>query len=242
MSLATDLTTIAENTPKVYEAGSKAYYDAFWDMFQDKGNRTDYRYAFYGAYTFNKFWGDEWLRPKYDIVSGATALWMFAYANAYSLMKGYDGAEPLGLDTSAVTNASYMFYNSHFRELPLIDLSNVIATNNTSATFSLSTYLTTLPLKVSENTIFNTTNNYNGTFYNCVSLENLTIEGTIGNDINFSTCIALSADTIYNQVIKNLKNYKDSGTTHTLTLGATNLAKLTDSQKAEATEKGWSLA
>lgn len=35
---------------------------------------------------------------------------------------------------------------------------------------------------------------------------------------------------------------KNATTTHTLTLGTTNLAKLTDAEKAKATQKGWTLA
>ena len=44
-------------------------------------------------------------------------------------------------------------------------------------------------------------------------------------------------------IINCLKDYSTdtSGTSHTVTLGTTNLAKLTDEQKAIATEKGWSL-
>ena len=43
-------------------------------------------------------------------------------------------------------------------------------------------------------------------------------------------------------ILNCLKDYKDSGTTYTVTLGATNLAKLTDAEKAIATQKGWTLA
>lgn len=44
-------------------------------------------------------------------------------------------------------------------------------------------------------------------------------------------------------ILHGLKDYREdtSGTTYTLTLGTTNLAKLTDEQKAIATEKGWNL-
>lgn len=42
--------------------------------------------------------------------------------------------------------------------------------------------------------------------------------------------------------VSNIKVSKTPTTTYTLTLGSTNLAKLTDEQKAIATQKGWSLA
>ena len=57
MSIADKLTTVAENVPKVYEAGRKAEYDAEWDERQEYGNRIDHRYFFAGngwtSYTFN---------------------------------------------------------------------------------------------------------------------------------------------------------------------------------------------
>lgn len=62
MSIAEKLTTVAENVPKVYEAGQKAEYDRFWDIFQENGKRTNYTSAFcYGG------WTDDTYNPKYTI-------------------------------------------------------------------------------------------------------------------------------------------------------------------------------
>ena len=62
MSIADKLVTVAENTPKVYEAGKKAGYDAFWDAYQQNGERTNYRHAFAG-----NGWDEHTLKPKYDV-------------------------------------------------------------------------------------------------------------------------------------------------------------------------------
>ncbi len=62
MSMAENLTTIAENVPKVYEAGKKAECDRFWDAFQNNGNRTDYANAF-SYFNFN----DSIYNPKYPL-------------------------------------------------------------------------------------------------------------------------------------------------------------------------------
>lgn len=78
-------------------------------------------------------------------------------------------------------------------------------------------------------------------FVNCSALTNVTFTGEIGNDIDFSTSPLLSHDSIVN-IIGVLVDYSGTGTTKTLSLGATNLAKLTDEEKAAATEKGWTLA
>ncbi len=58
MSIAEKMIVIAENTQRVYEAGQ----GEFWDRYQDKGNRTNYDYAFAGD-----GWTDEIYNPQYPI-------------------------------------------------------------------------------------------------------------------------------------------------------------------------------
>jgi hypothetical protein len=53
-----------------YAAGQQAEYDRFWDTFQNKGKRVNYKYAFW-----NTFWNNTTYNPKYPIVcseEGAT--------------------------------------------------------------------------------------------------------------------------------------------------------------------------
>jgi hypothetical protein len=81
-------------------------------------------------------------------------------------------------------------------------------------------------------------------FQNCTNLKNIIIEGKIGQngfDVRWST--KLTHDSLMS-IINALYDYSTdtSGTTYTLTLGTENLAKLTDSEKAIATQRGWSLA
>ncbi|MBO7176024.1 MAG: hypothetical protein J6W14_01500, partial [Clostridia bacterium] len=65
----------------VYEAGKKAEYDAFWDSFQENGNKKAYAYVFAGS-----GWNKETFRPKYSVsLSGAAAsISMFRYFNRIS--------------------------------------------------------------------------------------------------------------------------------------------------------------
>jgi hypothetical protein len=37
---------LKQDFDEVYDAGKQAEYDAFWDVFQNNGNRTDYARAF----------------------------------------------------------------------------------------------------------------------------------------------------------------------------------------------------
>lgn len=78
-------------------------------------------------------------------------------------------------------------------------------------------------------------------FY-CSNLTNITFaDGSIiNNSTSFSACTKLTVDSILN-ILNILKDLTGS-TSATLTLGATNLAKLTDEQKAIATNKNWVLA
>lgn len=81
---------------------------------------------------------------------------------------------------------------------------------------------------------------FRGWFSNCGKLTNITFtqDSQIGNNIDFSESPLLSKESI-NNIISVLIN---TTTTKTLSLGTTNLAKLTDEEKAVATEKGWTLA
>lgn len=64
MSIAEKLTTIAENEPRVYEAGKNAEWNAFWDAYQNYGQRVQYPNAFY-------LWDDICFKPKYLIRFGS---------------------------------------------------------------------------------------------------------------------------------------------------------------------------
>ena len=78
-------------------------------------------------------------------------------------------------------------------------------------------------------------------FSNCKSLLNV----TLGNNFNCSN-LDLSASTKYSvdTLVAMLTALADrtGQTAYTLTLGTTNLAKLSDAQKAIATDKNWTLA
>ena len=81
-------------------------------------------------------------------------------------------------------------------------------------------------------------------FNNCTALENITINGIIKQTgLDLSPCAKLTHTSLMS-AINALYDWKANGGTSTykLTLGSTNLVKLTDAEKAIATQKGWTLA
>ena len=77
-------------------------------------------------------------------------------------------------------------------------------------------------------------------FYGCTALEDV----QLGQDWNMSLRITVSTNITVDSMVAMFNSLKDlAGTTaKTLTLGSTNLAKLTDEQKAIAINKNWTLA
>lgn len=81
-----------------------------------------------------------------------------------------------------------------------------------------------------------TSNDY--CFYNCTKLTTIT-----GNP-NFKASLSLSSSTnlTHDSLMVVINGLQTVTTTQKLTLGSTNLAKLTDAEKQIATDKGWTLA
>ena len=77
-------------------------------------------------------------------------------------------------------------------------------------------------------------------FYNCTALEDV----QLGQDWNMSLRLNVSNNLTVDSMVAMFNSLKDltGETAKTLTLGSTNLAKLTAEQKAIATNKNWTLA
>ena len=135
------------------------------------------------------------------------------------------------LDTKNVTNMDSMFSNCfNLANVPLFDTKNV---TNMASMFYYCSNLTTVPL-------FDTSKvtSMNHMFYNCSNLETIHMIN-INANLNISASTKFTREALL-EIIGNLKA-QTSGT-KTLTMGSTNLAKLTDEDKKIATDKGWTLA
>ena len=133
-------------------------------------------------------------------------------------------------DTSNVTTANATFYGcSSLITIPELDFGKVITVNSL---FNGNTKLTTL-----------------GGFKNLGKAYTQKTTGYSNYALTLSACTALTHDSLMN-IINNLYdlnvtyNVAGGGTLYTqkLILGATNLAKLTDSEIAIATNKGWTVS
>lgn len=236
MSIAEKLTTVAANQRKVYDAGKQAEYDKFWNTFQYNGTRT--KYTMYGFAGSNGGMNYATFYPKYDITPVGSAQYLF-----YGWVDNPVDTQPLNmrqrledcgvvLDVSQATNLSGLFGYGRFTETPAIDVTG-LTTASTNLFFYNKSLVTIGTITTKESVT------YSGWFGTLPALETISFEGAIGQNIDFSSSALLTYDSIMN-IIDHLAT-KTSGT-YTLTLGATNLAKLTDAEKAIATEKGWTLA
>lgn len=178
MSIAEKLTLIAENQQKVYDnglkAGEQSVYDAFWDTYQEGGNRTHYSYAFGG-----KGWTDETFKPKYDIRCGSTTgICMFAYSKITNLKKILE-EQGVVLDTSQCTDLGSLFNTcTNLTAIPPIDASNA---KHCGSMFYNATHIDGIYLKLKNDG----SQTFTSTFQYCNKLCTLRIEsGLIGQDIS----------------------------------------------------------
>jgi hypothetical protein len=229
MTVAEKLTAIAENGQKVFDAGKDAGTDAFWDVVQNGGSRRNYAYAFSG-------WDAEYIRPKHKVVPiiAASAANTFNGCERLKIVEAeYFDFSQKEASTGNAAAVYYTFYNCYaLEEIEDIGLSEQYGYYYTFG--NCSSLHTIAVLRTNENTVFSNAFSY------CPKLQNLTIDGVIGKTgFNVSGSTKLSHDSLMS--IINALQTKTSGT-WTVTLGATNLEKLTDAEKAIATQKGWTLA
>ena len=234
MSIAEKLVTVAENEQKVFDAGKQAEWNALWDNLQKyKGAAQSYQYTFCGAH-----WNDITFKPKYDLVflqgfSGTYAFWSNNVSNIAEVLE----KRGLKMDTTLCGFWQSMFQLAKTKRLPELNCSHArdYSSDGLQNTFLGSKIETIDKLIVFEGL------KYRDTFKDCANLKNIIFEGIIGNNIGFQYSPLLTHDSLMS-IINHLKDFSGTTTTMTLTLGSTNLAKLTDAEKAIATQKGWTLS
>lgn len=232
MTIADKLTQIAENERLVFEAGKNATYSEFWGAYQQQGDRQDYRCAFCGSH-----WDDSLFYPYYDIRPVGSAASMFEGCAISNIMYSlYDMG--VTLDTSQCTNLSRAFADcKSLCDIPAIDACNATDPQALSHLFSGSDCLYRISITLRDDG----SQDVSTMLTDCTALEDLSIYGCIGSDFNAHWCTELYPASLVN-ILNVLADYSGDTATHTCSLGAANLAKLTDAEKAIATQKGWTLA
>ena len=200
--------------------GEGNHYDAFWDMFQENGNRTDYRYAF--AYTK---WNDDVFNPKYPLKFVGDATYAFvgtAFVWADKVLQ---------IDMSEATSCYWTFRNNKFTKMGKCDFSSATIIDGI---FSLCSNLESIEEIVSTENL-----SWTDAFRYCNKLKDISFGGVVGKSISFSDCSLLTNASVQS-VIDHLKDLTGA-TAQTLTFHADVGGKLTDAQKAAITAKNWTL-
>lgn len=134
------------------------------------------------------------------------------------------------LNTSNVTNMENVFYGC--KKLTTVPLFNTSKVTTMSQMFWHCSELQTVPAYDCSNVT-----NMNNIFASCRSLKSVLMT-------NIGVSLNISSSTLFERsdLLVILNNLQTVTSTKVLTMGATNLAKLTDEDKAIATNKGWTLA
>ena len=196
MNIADKLKKIAENEPKVYEAGYNIGFakgetnenNFFWARYQHHGSRDSYSYAFFGT-----GWNDATYNPQYDIYTEPKidrARYMFAWSGIV------DTKVPIEINGGTNSSGLPVVEEGIFLGCKRLIIIRELYINNYNAT-------------------------YNRWFEGCESLTKITIKGQIKNngfDIHWSK--DLTAESI-DSIVGALTTEK-SGLTITLPAGAYN--------------------
>lgn len=224
---------IPDKINDVYEAGKKEEYDDYWETIQNHDQPSELYTGAFGAWmTAEKF------KPKYKTFKVRTR------GDMMFIRCAFDG-EPLDLSGITITfeNMSWLsrfIMNAHMKNVYL-DFSSV---KNLELIIEASggayNKIDDVTMKITEST-----ESISYLVRNASSMKNLTCtaDSVIAcNGIDFSTDTSLTRESLVS-FLNALKNYSGvSGTTYKITLGSTNLAKLTTADKNIATQKGWVLA
>ena len=232
MSVAEKLTTVAENMPKVFEAGKDAEYKTFWNTFLSKNDVMGYApYLFAGS-----GWKDSNFKPNKNLKFVNSVAGLFRQCEIRDLTQCLESCG-VTLDLSTATNLDYAFAYNIMRYIPKVSV--ISAKTNLNYIFagdsSGSKIIIIDELEVAE------TNTFKNSFNYCNNLEHVIFTGTLatsGLDLHWST--KLDRESLLS-IIGVLQDKTSVGGTWTVTLGSENLAKLTDAEKAIATQKGWTL-
>jgi len=242
-----------------YADAVQAEYDRFWDAYQDNGNRTKYNHAFAGT-----GWTNEYIQPKYPLCPTSDIK-----ITAYMMFRENTKATDIShLSPLYIKNAQYAFSLAS----NLQHLGKIVITYGAYQPFGGCTNLGVIDELTIKSGALSAYSSATNPWHNCPNLTYVKfVDSVLDQSINLSssvneTTITLPADIIdadgtviataghtitetgllYNPTITtligSLKDFSETTTTMTLTLGDINKAELTEEDIATITQKGWTLA
>lgn len=236
-----------------------------WDTTKDRtcslGYKTRYVILYYNSsemnFGHNQASYDLWKSALYIIINGITISSMangniFTNSNLLECLKITNGLlkpsnltlggtlklkKIIGLDTSLVTNMNnfcssngLVSYNDFWKDYQI----------DTSKVTSFSGAFNTSGLRYIPSLDFNSATNINNMFNTSTIITINEIKNIKISGINLKTSTLLNHDTLI-RFLNALYDYSSSSNTYTLTLGNTNLAKLTSAEIQIGTDKGWTI-
>lgn len=185
------------------EQGKKSQYDEFWDNFQDNGERTDYEVAFRKS-----GWNDVTFNPKHNIrPTNATS--MFQSCDIVDL-EGILSRNGVVLDFSQCTKTKMALYWCKVLEtVPVIDTTATLDDSSSGDLYYL--FGSAEKLKSIRKLILKQSGNQflTGLFSSCVCLEEVYIEGVIGQNLDLSSAWNLTPLSA-KSVLLHLKDYSNT--------------------------------
>ena len=235
MSIAEKLTTVAENQQKVYDAGKKSEYDAFWDAYQSNGNRRNYANAFAG-----QAWGCDVFKPKYPIrfndvtINSRTAYGVFNWhgrANANYVLD----LSTIDIDFSGCMSISSAFSNAKVDNITINGI-NIVSMDNAFNGGDGGNAITTINIKITDKCT-----NMTNAFTYCRSLTNLifTEDSVIATPITLTQSDKLTAESI-DSIINALQD-RTGLSAYKVTFHADVVTKLSEEQMNKILNKGWNV-
>lgn len=215
------------------EAGKQARDVEWWDTYLKESDYHQYMFAgrSWTVRTFNPI-GTFYCNP-------VNAYGMFMAHNGDASEPPYDLVAKLEETNFNLTFAearvmTQCFYFANLSRVGVIDTRSITSKANSASLFNGSKVVTIDKLIVKTRSF-----DWNGNeFSSCSNLENITVEGVIGNNgLNWQWS-PLTHDSLMS-IINALADKSGESGTWTITFGETNLAKLTDDELKIIEDKGW---
>jgi hypothetical protein len=213
------------DTNPVFEAGKKSEYDAFWDAVIWGLNSVGFNACFAGA-----AWNNYTFKPDQSLYMSGSCAYAFYVNQATSDL--VDVFESIGkqITITNVSNANNMFQFARFLRIPTCSFaSNITLTNTFTSCFNL--------IQI-DSLMFDETVKFLNTFAYSKKIQNLTIDGVIGQN-GFNTSWSPLSKASLTSIVNALSS-TTTGQPVTLRLAAVNAAFETSTGAADgSTSEEW---